>query len=311
MEIETLHFATAASFIAALRRSDPYWLRDELWDVPWIFRGESSDEWKLMPTAWRPSAKEHRIYWATNQVDWDSRVQDLISNPQYAGFSLSYEVGRELIVQNAFEFHAVRAFYDLVDELGLSLPGGPMRDTPSHDPLESPSYSVPHPVFGLARHHKVPVRLLDWTHNPLIAAYFAASATRADTTGNLVVWALNQHEAFKNPMDCAAFTVPRSQIGFLHAQQGLFTYIPSANLYFTMKGRWPTLEDVVPRSAFRRLTLPKTECPKLLRLLWAERISKAHLMPTLDNVKEAIDDMWELWYELGTDRATRTESSSD
>lgn len=305
--IETRYFENATDFVAALRRSDSYWLPDTLWDVPWIFRGEASDEWQLIPTAWRPAAKEHPMYWAIGQWDWNSRVHDFVNEKRSSGLAISPELGRELLIQNAFEFQSARAFYDLVDELGLSLPGGPMPTAPSRDPLESPVYSEPHPVYGLARHHKVPVRLIDWTHNPLIAAFFAASEARPDSPGNIVVWALNQHEAFKKPFECSAYTVPRSQVGFLHAQQGLFTYGPSANGFFAMNGRWPCLEEMVPKSALRRLALPKTECPKLLRLLWAERISKAHLMPTLDNVKEAIDATWKLWYDIGTERVNKAE----
>lgn len=34
--------------------------------------------------------------------------------------------------------------------------------------------------------------------------------------------------------------------------------------------------------------MPVSQAPELLRLLWIERITQAHLMPTLDNVANAV-----------------------
>jgi hypothetical protein len=39
----------------------------------------------------------------------------------------------------------------------------------------------------LARHHNLPVRLLDWTHNPLVALYFAALHSR-ENQGDGAIW---------------------------------------------------------------------------------------------------------------------------
>jgi hypothetical protein len=48
----------------------------------------------------------------------------------------------------------------------------------------------------LAQHHGVPTRLLDWTKNPLVAAFFAAGG-RPDRAG--AIWCLNASDDFPFP----------------------------------------------------------------------------------------------------------------
>jgi hypothetical protein len=78
----------------------------------------------------------------------------------------------------------------------------------------------------------------------------------------------------------------------LHAQEGLFTHIKSANSLFLINGSWPRFEVCAPEGSLKKLTLPNRMAPDLIRMLWAERISRAHLMPTLDNVTEALQHAW-------------------
>jgi hypothetical protein len=50
-------------------------------------------------------------------------------------------------------------------------------------------------MLALAQHYGVPTRMLDWSLDPYVAAYFAAvSAAMADSTvgGDLVVWAVSK-----------------------------------------------------------------------------------------------------------------------
>jgi hypothetical protein len=291
---ETRHFKTAAEFIHALRRSEPYWLPADSWEVPWIFRGESSDEWELIPSAWRKTARSHEIYkFASELSDLDSAVANFLTNNKGSGFDFEENKQniRPYIVQGQFEYRVAKAFADLVDDLGFPMPGGRLPQPSSLNMTWFDEKSALHPIIGLAQHHRMPTRLLDWTQNPLIAAFFAADGAPTEAKGNLVVWALDRRRLAGSR--CHEFRVERNLIGFLHAQEGLFTYTGMADYEFLEKGAWPSLQSIIP-DGLRRLTLPKSEAHNLLRLLWAERISRAHLMPTLDNVAHALHSVWKL-----------------
>ncbi len=324
--IEARHFETASKFLAALRRTDPYWLAPDSWGGDWLFRGEATDSNTLKPSAWRDEISNHEIYKLVESWDYEARIDQITRNVQhkFSGLDKKRDILRRLLVQTTFEAYIAWIFQEMVDELGLPIPGGKLsRNLLWADPLRVEVKGAPnsyddihfggetrHPVFALAQHHRMPTRLLDWTENPLIAAFFAAEGTDQGDEGNLLVWAANRTALHRSPI--REFTVERSQIGFLHAQEGLFTYLHSANFHYLHSNCWHSIEEFVPE-ALRRLTLPKSQGPELRRLLWAEGISRAHLMPTLDNISVALKDYWQqtLSKTLSEIRETAEKSDSE
>lgn len=287
---EHRHFHTASAFLTILRRSNDYWLSPDDWKCPWIFRGQSSDTYTLIPRAWRPETRNHEIY---KQIAEKNKARN--ANPSLTSDG---EATAEIAIQERFEYIVMLEFCRLADELGLPIPGG---HPPSDPELASTYFHDPHPAYALAQHHGTPTQFLDWTYNPLVAAFFASEGKDQSDDGNLAVWALNQQQLKFSP--CRDFTVPRSQIGFLHAQEGLFTYIvgPAAIDAYKRTRQWPDLEAILRPGLLRLLTLPKSEGHELRRLLHAERVSKAHLMPTLDNVTSALERSWQEMFRRTTD----------
>jgi hypothetical protein len=175
------------------------------------------------------------------------------------------------------------------------------------------------PLFALAQHYGVPTRLLDWSLQGRVAAYFAAaSARRRELSGRqapraIAVWAYNDRRARESGLWRGAQTcplivrVPRFQNPNLNAQGGVFTLIVNEKVVGGDPGRMPSLDrliaerggDVAPGDGpvLYRLSLPLEHAGEALRRLRYERISATHLFPGYDGVVEGIRER-ALWDEV-------------
>lgn len=299
----------AQSFIALLRRSNSRWQGSDESETGWSFRGQGDATWDLLPSAFRPPKVESLLHAyrehlrkRTRSTDWtkwigrrviplaassvlaDAAVDALAHATLVREFILLADDVRHRVVVESMLWHL---FAETREDFGSYFVGQVPREVAQ--------------LFAVAQHHGVPTQFLDWTSNPLVAAYFAAERAATFTTaGHLAVWAI-RNKVFDTQWSLERFTVPAGVTPFLDAQAGLFTWHPTAYIRRVTDGAYVPFDKLVeeldgdphfahlPRPFLYKITLAYTEVASVMKLLWRERVTPAHLMPTFDNITRALE----------------------
>ena len=307
------HFTNAEDLLEYLRRSAPQWQADTSgkWDIDWIFRGHSDETWDLAPSALRsPCIKQIQDYKESVLTEIDSHWKNQLSIP-YAKESPLYksDYTKRSYAHIYAERRIIKEFCQQAEGIGQSIPGSEHYINADlwvdNFPLPS-KYNGVGITSAIAQHHGIPTRLLDFTSNPLTAAFFSCySILKPIDKKNLCIWAIKKESIMRKAIELSTtltlrpsvFEVPRKNFEYLNAQEALFVQIHGATNFYATYGRWPSLNrdvltDSSMQSSFMKLTLPQSEASELYRLLTIDGCSLSSLMPTLDSIAKDVKIRW-------------------
>ncbi len=196
----------------------------------YIFRGESSDEYELIPSALRKQNHESLVNVVKRYFEYDDNLKE---NSEY--------------FQMVAEYINLHNFYMLCDYRGLHVPS--VNDFREKLIGNVNIYSILKPYFtwlplkyieiaGLAQHYGVYTRLLDWSRDINVAIYFAVSGLmnieKSKMPKNIVLWVLDATNFNAQKLDCPGielYTPEYAGNPNLCAQKGVFS-LYRVNCYF-------------------------------------------------------------------------------
>lgn len=124
-----------------------------------IFRGHADASWKLLPSVFRSGSAEELGLpnWPINKPYFrrESEFRSLMSFLEALNDSGGYLANNDILISTLRRDHSLERLEDHAQGLKL---------WPSKEYI---------PIMALAQHYGLPTRLLDFTFNPLVAAYFS------------------------------------------------------------------------------------------------------------------------------------------
>lgn len=289
--------------LRCLRPSHEYWCTPPAHTKCWLFRGQADARWPLVASAYRNDQllSAHIARSIEPQISYlREKHPELVTRLDADGLRRCAAIRLAMFSEQVL----VNEFLRLADSLGLLQSGFVAEDRRcflDRAIAWEPGTPPPEPDNGvaLAQHHGIPTRLLDWTHSPLGAAWFAARdaqerLVQGAEIDHIAVWAVSLLAVPKPGR--ITIVLPRTGGNpFLRAQSGAFTWDSECDTEMVTRGHMTFQEKSLEftcvgsgRPGLVKVVCPATECHELLHLLWIEEMTQAHLMPTLDNVARSV-----------------------
>jgi hypothetical protein len=247
-----------------------------------IYRGQGSANWYLTPSVFRNNvinkyARKRDDYSRTEQVILleFSLLHGFLYNCDEQGISVPYDC---LSLRKSMDFSTFMAKHS------DSTSGWPQEEF--------------HPFLAMAQHHGIPTRLLDWSRNPLVAMYFAASqALHLDEQPELLaVWVIDAESLELESLGLQVLSIAGGVSGNLAAQKGSFMLYKEPELVdFTDDFCPKKHEAIIDKLLFEsdkitayKITLPACFAGELMLQCLKFNISATTLFPGADGAAKGV-----------------------
>lgn len=320
MEYLAKTFLTTDDFLKGLMSDVSRESPNELFN---IYRGQGNAHWDLTPKAFR------------NEEDCEDNPKSLNNKGSLKAFFkqkfplTKFENKNDGLEQIAYELNVLSQFIFASDRSGVSLPNDSLDFRSSYliEPTDMSEYFEIPPnrnrsagegyidispvsffsdwpfseciqVLALAQHHGIPTRLLDWTKNPMVAAYFAATTAIELNTECMAVWRLDTLADEKNRI--TIIQIPHGDNNNLTAQQGLFTLgdfqLNDLTQRYLEEKDDDNREKMVFKTDLYKYILPTSKAPTLLNYLNNLNIHAATMFPGLEGMAKYVKEQMQWNY---------------
>lgn len=278
----------------------------------YIFRGESSLTYKLLPTALRDDA--HNSIWKLARAGMKGKECEF-----------SQVMGEFLLLSD---------FFKKCDENGLYIPNTDRINSRYFTQIDlgfllNSEVWLPSDLYelaGLAQHYGVPTRLIDWTKDIFVALYFACIGVlknKFEKEDRIVIWVLNS-TTIQTETDSQLKIIKPIYKGNpnLAAQQGVFTmweinkpYLCSGNNEKDKNHNLEVMKQSITRETldklilnkvgstkkdlFYKIEIPNPEAKTIYKYLSAMRYNASRLFPGYDGVRRNMEEDFFLFDNKG------------
>ena len=158
-----------------------------------------------------------------------------------------------------------------------------------------PQYDEPLEWWALGQHFELLTPLVDWTHSPYTAAFFAFANTDKDDTRKRIIVSLNKNEVEGRPnlARMVRFYTPNSdENARVLGQNGLFSYSETGEELETLIAHEFAGSN---QAIIRKIHLPNAERIDVLRGLEQMNINHLTLFPDLSGASNYANMQFELY----------------